>query len=60
MAELLAKDFDKAIMDGTIKSDMVERFKDAIQEADREGKEVYSALVANGVPLIYSIRDKQK
>ncbi len=58
MAELHAKDFEQAITDGTIKPEMVERFKDAIQEADREGKEVYSAFVANGVPLVYNIREK--
>lgn len=41
-----------------IKPEMLPEFKKALADAEAEGKEVYSVIVGNGVPLLYSIRDK--
>lgn len=41
-----------------IKPEQMAAFKQAIADAEAEGKEVYSVFVTNGVPLMYSIRDK--
>lgn len=41
-----------------IKPEMLAEFKKALADAEAEGKEVYSVVVGNDVPLLYSIRDK--
>lgn len=41
-----------------IKLEMQQAFKDALADADRQGQEVTSVIVANGVPIIYNVRDK--
>lgn len=41
-----------------IKREKLEDFKKTLADADAEGKEVYSVIVSNGVPVLYSIRDK--
>ncbi|WP_156459457.1 hypothetical protein [Microbacterium sp. Leaf436] len=41
-----------------IKAELLPEFKKALADAEAEGKEVYSVIVGNGVPLLYSIRDK--
>lgn len=41
-----------------IKPEMQQAFKDALADADRQGQEVTSVIVANGVPIVYNVRDK--
>ena len=41
-----------------VKPDQMEAFKKALADAEAEGKEVYSVFISNGVPILYSIRDK--
>ena len=41
-----------------IKPEMQQAFMDALADADRQGQEVTSVIVANGVPFIYNVRDK--
>lgn len=37
---------------------MMDRFKEALAEADRDGMETVSVIIVNGVPILYNIRDK--
>jgi len=37
---------------------MMDAFKQALADADRDGQEVYSVIVVNGVPIMYSVRDR--
>lgn len=41
-----------------IKPELMRDFKEALANADSDGQEVYSVIVANGVPIVYSVRDK--
>jgi hypothetical protein len=41
-----------------IKPEMLPEFKKALADAEAQGQEVYSVIVGNGVPLLYSVRDK--
>jgi len=41
-----------------VKPEMMEAFKQALADANREGQEVYSVIVMNGVPITYSVRDR--
>lgn len=36
----------------------MEAFKKALADAETEGKEVYEVFISNGVPVLYSIRDR--
>ncbi|MFS0894713.1 hypothetical protein [Microbacterium sp. 179-I 3D3 NHS] len=42
-----------------IKPELMPEFKKALADAEAQGQEVYSVIVGNGVPLMYSVRDKQ-
>ncbi|GAA1494720.1 hypothetical protein [Curtobacterium herbarum] len=50
--------FDATEAHKRVKPEMMEAFKQALADADREGQEVYSVIVVNGVPLMYSVRDR--
>ncbi|WP_222658121.1 hypothetical protein [Curtobacterium sp. TC1] len=41
-----------------VKPEMMDSFKQALANANRDGQEVYSVIVTNGVPIIYSVRDR--
>lgn len=41
-----------------VKDSMQADFKKALADAANDGKEIYEVMVVNGVPVIYSIRDK--
>lgn len=51
--------FDATEAHKHVKPEMMDRFKQALADAEAEGKEVYSVIISNGVPIMYSIRDKQ-
>lgn len=50
--------FDATEAHNHVKPEQMEKFKAALADAEREGKEVYEVFIAGGVPIMYSIRDK--
>lgn len=50
--------FDATEAHNHVKPEQMDSFKKALARADQEGKEVYEVFIANGVPVMYSIRDK--
>lgn len=50
--------FDASEAHRHIKPEQMDGFKKALADADADGKEVYEVIIASGVPLVYSIRDK--
>lgn len=41
-----------------IKPELMDDFKEAIAEAEREGKQITGVFVVSGVPVVYNIEGK--
>lgn len=41
-----------------IKPELMEEFNKTLADAEAQDQEVYSVIIGNGVPLMYSVRDK--
>lgn len=50
--------FDATEAHNHIKPDLMDEFKKSLADAEAQGQEVYSVIVGNGVPLMYSVRDR--
>jgi len=50
--------YDAAEAKKQVSPQQMEAFKKALADAEAEGKEVYSVFISNGVPILYSIRDR--
>ena len=50
--------FDATEAHKHIKPELMDEFKKTLADAEAQGQEVYSVIVGNGVPLMYSVRDK--
>ena len=50
--------FDATEAPKHIKPELMAEFKKTLADAEAEGQEVYSVIIGNGVPLMYSVRDK--
>lgn len=37
---------------------MMERFKEALAQTERDGMETVSVIISSGVPIVYNIREK--
>lgn len=51
--------FDATEAHKHVKPELMGEFKKALADAEAQGQEVYSVIVGNGIPLLYSVRDKQ-
>lgn len=51
--------FDAAEAHKHIRPELMAEFKKALADAEVQGQEVYSVIIGKGVPLLYSVRDKQ-
>ncbi|WP_412875703.1 hypothetical protein ACL00Q_04250 [Curtobacterium flaccumfaciens pv. flaccumfaciens] len=50
--------YDAGEAEQQVAPQQMEAFKKALADAEAEGKEVYSVFISNGVPILFSIRDK--
>lgn len=41
-----------------VKPEMMDSFKQTIAETEAEGKRITGVFIANGVPVVYNIEDK--
>lgn len=51
--------FDATEAPKHIRPELMREFKKALADAEAQGQEVNSVIVGNGVPLLYSVMDKQ-